>query len=174
MLDAEVMEFLHGKSVALVGNAQSIFDTAHGKAIDAHDVVIRFNRGFITAPVAQGSKTDILFLACELTAEELQRFGAKFTINMSSITQCGDITLDDIYRCRYRKKYDVYPSTGMMAIKICITAGAKSIDLYGFDFEKTPTFYNPEGYVTHHDYNTEEIIVRDLEKRGILTINENH
>jgi hypothetical protein len=171
---AEVMEYLRDKSVALVGNAQSIFDTAHGKAIDAHDVVIRFNRGFITAPDAQGSKTDILLLACELTAEELQRFGTKFTINRSSKTKCGDITLDDIYRRRYRKKYDAYPSTGMMAINLCKTAGAKSIDLYGFDFGKTQTYYNPADYVTRHDFATEEAIIKDWQKRGILTINENH
>jgi hypothetical protein len=171
---AEIMEYLSDKSVALVGNAQSIFDTAHGKAIDAHDVVIRFNRGFITAPDAQGSKTDILLLACELTAEELQRFGAKYTINRSGKTICGDITLDDVYRRRYRKKYDAYPSTGMMAINLCKTAGAKSIDLYGFDFGKTQTYYNPADYVTRHDFATEEAIIKDWQKRGILTINENH
>lgn len=82
-----VKDFICGKRVAIVGNAQSIFDTVHGKAIDAHDVVIRFNKGFITAPDAQGSKTDILLLACELTAEELQGFGAKFTINRSDKTK---------------------------------------------------------------------------------------
>ena len=63
------------------------------------------------------------------------------------------------------------PSTGFMAIDVCLYFGAKSIDLYGFDFEATPTFYNPVGYKTQHDYNKEEDIVRKYEQEGKLTIN---
>jgi hypothetical protein len=167
----EVMDFIKGKTVAIVGNAKSIFDKANGKQIDAHDVVIRFNRGFVTAPAAQGSKTGILLLACELTPEELEQYGAKYVINRSSKTKCGNITLGDEWRRWYRKKFDAYPSSGMMVIDICRQAGASKIDLYGFDFEKTPTFYNPADYVTKHDYNQEEKIVRDMAARGVLTIN---
>lgn len=170
----QVKNFIKGKSVALVGNAKSIFDGKHGKDIDAHDVVIRFNRGFITAPDAQGAKTDILILACELNLGEKASYKAYYSINRSGNTRCVDLTLGNITRSRLRAWIGKQPSSGFMAIDLCREADAAKIDLYGFDFEKTPTFYNPEGYITHHDYNTEEIIVRDLEKRGILTIHENH
>lgn len=167
----QVKNFIKGKSVALVGNAKSIFDKANGKDIDAHEVVIRFNRGFITAPDAQGTKTDILILACELNLDEKASYKAYYSINRSGNTRCGDLTIGNKMRARLRAWIGKQPSSGFMAIDLCREAGAKSIDLYGFDFEKTPTFYNPEGYVTHHDYNTEEIIVRDLAVRGVLTIN---
>ena len=70
-----------------------------------------------------------------------------------------------------RDKLDCQPSTGFMAIDLCLTAGAKSIDLFGFDFEQTPTFYNPEGYQTKHDYPCEKRIVLEYERCGLLTIN---
>lgn len=168
---AQVMEFICGKSVAIVGNAQSIFETACGEKIDDAEVVVRFNRGFIENPKAQGKRTDILFLACELTADELQRFNAKYTVNRSDKTKCGNITLDNVFRRRYRKKYDAYPSSGLMAICMCINADAKSIDLYGFDFGKTPTYYNSDGYVTRHDYDKESEIIKAWQDKGILTIN---
>lgn len=147
------------KTVAIVGNAKSIFSHQYGAEIDAHEVVIRFNRGFIVDPKAQGIRTDILFLACELTPEELQRFKAKVTVNRSEKTKCGDYTLDDTMRRRYRKKYDAYPSTGMMAIEYCRRAKAKKIDLYGFDFGETQTFYNPQDYITKHDYAKEKQLI---------------
>lgn len=166
-----VIKFLAGKTVAVVGNAQSIFTKTDGAAIDAHDVVIRFNRGFVSDQLAQGVRTDILIVACDLTPEELLRFGAKYVINRSSKTKCGDYTFTDTMRRRYRKKYDAYPSTGMMAIEFCREAKAAKIDLFGFDFEKTPTFYNPAGYKTKHDYFKEEQLARVLAGLGVLTIN---
>lgn len=169
-----VKDFICGKSIAIVGNAKSIFDGKYGKDIDAHDVVIRFNKGFITAPDAQGSKTDILLLACELTAEELQGYNAKYVINRSSKTKCGEYTITDGRRRVLKELIGAYPSTGLMAIVICLCSKVKSIDLYGFDFGKTQTFYNPKGYKTKHDYAKEEAIIKDWQDKGILTIHENH
>lgn len=37
-------ELVEGKSIAVVGNAQSLFNKKYGKEIDAHDLVIRFNK----------------------------------------------------------------------------------------------------------------------------------
>ena len=37
-------EFVSGKSVAVVGNSQSLFNKNYGSLIDRHDVVIRFNK----------------------------------------------------------------------------------------------------------------------------------
>ena len=70
-----------------------------------------------------------------------------------------------------KEKLGSQPSTGFMAIDICLTAGAKSIDLFGFDFEETPTFYNPEGYQTAHDYPSEKRIVEEYERCHLLSIN---
>ena len=168
---AEIKNYIAGKSVAIVGNAQSIFDTSHGADIDAHDVVIRFNRGFVTKPTAQGTKTSILILACELTLDEKASYKAMYSVNRSNNTKCGNYSIGNKMRAVLKAWIGKQPSSGFMAIDLCREAGASKIDLYGFDFEKTPTFYNPADYVTQHDYKTEEHIVHFLAGQGVLTIN---
>lgn len=167
----EVKRFIKGKTVAIVGNAQSIFDQHNGKAIDAHEIVIRFNRGFVTAPEAQGKRTDVLMLACELNIDEKASYKSYYSVNRSKNTRCGDLTIGNTMRSRLRAWVGKQPSSGFMAIDLCREAEAKSIDLYGFDFEHTPTFYNPVGYVTPHNYSAEEKIVRELAEKGIVRIN---
>lgn len=168
-----VKEFIKGKSVAIVGNAKSLFDHKFGAEIDGHDVVIRFNRGFITQTERQGSKTDIVLLACELSLDEKASYKAKFYVNRSKKTKTGELTICDGRRRVFRVVLESQPSSGFLAVDLCMTAGASKIDLYGFDFEKTPTFYNPAGYQTKHDYAKEKEIMLDLQKRGVLTIHEN-
>ena len=167
----DILKLITGKTVAIVGNAQSIFDKANGKAIDDHEVIIRFNRGFVTDEKAQGSKTTILMVACELSIDEKASYKAFVSINRSRNTRCGDITIKDEMRQRLKNWVGKQPTSGFMAIDICRTAKAKQIDLYGFDFEKTKTFYNPDDYQTWHDYKTEEKIVTEMAKQGVLTIN---
>ena len=41
----EALAFLRARSVAVVGNSDSVLRHRHGEAIDAHDVVIRMNYG---------------------------------------------------------------------------------------------------------------------------------
>ena len=69
---------------------------------------------------------------------------------------------------KLKERLNAQPSTGFMAIDLCLTAGASSITLFGFDFEKTPTFYNPENYQTAHDYNAEESIVMEYVKNNLV------
>lgn len=162
-----------GKSVAIVGNAQSLFDKHFGKEIDSHDIVIRFNKGFPNKPEIQGEKTSIVMLACELSKVDIQYYKAKYVINRSKgYENPADFTISNEDRHRLAEKLGSQPSTGFMAIDMCLSSCAKSIDLYGFDFEKTPTFYNSEGYKTQHDYNKEKEIVLNYEKSGLLTVKE--
>jgi len=148
------------KTVAIVGNAKSIFDKKNGKEIDGHDIVIRFNRGFITQPESQGRKTDILILAVNLNLDEKSAFKSQYYVNRSRKTTCGEITIDDQFRADLKEIIGKQPSSGFMAIKLCELA--KSIDLYGFDFGKTKTFYNPEGFVTPHDYDKEHELIEKM------------
>jgi hypothetical protein len=41
----EALDFVAGKSIAVVGNSEAIFEREDGPAIDAHDVVVRINLG---------------------------------------------------------------------------------------------------------------------------------
>ena len=162
-----------GKSVAIVGNAKSLFDKKYGEEIDKHDVVIRFNKGFPNNDEIQGKKTTIVMLACELSKPDIQFYNAKYIIRRSKFYENQvNFTISNEDRYLLCERLGSQPSTGFIAIDMCLTANAKSIDLYGFDFEKTPTFYNTENYQTQHDYKSEESIVREYEKAGLLTVKE--
>ena len=167
----EVIRYLTGKRVAIVGNAQSIF--GQNNDIDSYDVVIRFNKGFILKPESQGTRTDILMLACDLDDDKVDSYHSKIVISRATkYKNKHDYILDSVDKEVLRNKiYINQPTTGFIAIDMCMTANAK-ITLYGFDFERTPTFYNPQGYKTPHHYKREEEIVRLYEKSGILTIKE--
>ena len=167
-----VLDYLKDKNVAIVGNAQSIFDHTYGEEIDKADVVIRFNRGFPNDIKAQGEKTTILMLSCDLSKTDINFYKAKYVINRSGIASNDAPTISSQDRNRLAEKLGSQPSSGFMAIDLCLTAHAKSIQLYGFDFEQTPTFYNPDGYKTKHDYNKEQEIVLEYERAGLLTINK--
>ena len=164
----EIIDFIHGKTVAIVGNAQSIFDKENGQAIDNHEVIIRFNKGYIIKPESQGTKTDILIMACEVPLDDKAKFKAKYYINRSKNTRNGSYTISDQTREYIRRDTIAQPSSGFMAIRMC--EGAKSIDLYGFD-GITPTFYNPKDYVTQHNYSREQEIIKELKQKGLLSIN---
>lgn len=167
----EIGEHIRGKNIAIVGNAKSIFDKSNGKEIDSHDFVIRFNRGFIIKEESQGKKTNLLLLACVLTPEELKSYNAEFICNRSKhYPNPVKYTIRSEQRAFMKLRLGSQPSTGFMAVQICLNYGAKSIDLYGFDFEKTPTFYNPEGYKTQHNYANEEGIMREYESMGLIKI----
>jgi hypothetical protein len=163
----DIWQEVTGKSVAIVGNAQSIFDKQNGVEIDSHDIVIRFNKGFIVNPESQGTKTDIVLLACELTDEEKARYKARYYVNRSKRYKSGDYTLPRGIRGKLRDEIGAYPTTGYLAICMAIRYHAKQIDLYGFDFEETPTFYNPQGYVTQHNYSKEKEIITSLKEVSI-------
>lgn len=167
----EIGEAIKGKKVAIVGNAESIFSKRQGGSIDSHEFIIRFNKGFIKDKRSQGSKTNLLLLACLLTKEEIESFNAQFVCNRSkSYINPVPYTIKNEQRALMKLKLGAQPSTGFMAIDICLYFDAKSIDLYGFDWEKTPTFYNPKDYHTQHKYSEEEKIIREYEKQGRLTI----
>lgn len=163
---------IKGKRVAIVGNAKSLFDKRYGAEIDNHDFIIRFNKGFITVPQAQGTKTDMLILALNLRFDERQSFNARYIVNRSKHYDNQTIwTIDQQERMDICARIGKQPSSGFMAIDICLAFGASEIDLYGFDFEETPTFYNPPYYQTQHDYSAEKEIVIGYEKEGKLKIN---
>lgn len=176
---ARLKETVAGKRVAIVGNAQSIIGKGQAEEIDKHDIVIRFNKGFPSKFV--GYRTDILFLACTLTREELSRFDAIFTVRRSNLCQnvCNfNVSKSDRARIAQapnkaqiaRGKGKSQPSTGFIAINFALSAGAKQIDLYGFDFFRSPTYYNPAGYVTLHNGEKEAEKVLEYAKWGLVNI----
>ena len=177
----ELKELLKDKTVAIVGNCEKIFKTKYGKDIDNHDIIIRFNKGYPIRTESQGTRTDLLFLACTLTPEELYKFKTKYTIRRSSFcgTKCMfEVNPQDNYQlqqvsneeCNRRKLKFSQPSTGFIAINFALSTKCKSIDLYGFDGLQTPTYYNPIGYKPLHNGNKELEKILEYEKCNLLKI----
>lgn len=164
---------IYKKRIAIVGNAASLFDSTYGHEIDNHDFVIRFNKGFVTKPISQGSRTDLVILALTLTPEELASYHARFVANRSRFYQNETkYQIPDIDRGRLTSFLGAQPSTGFIAIDMCLYFEAAQIDLYGFDWEATKTFYNPDDYVTQHKYDKEKETVLKYEKEGLIKINK--
>jgi hypothetical protein len=62
--DLELLSRLRGKTVALVGAADSITGTGSGPEIDSHDVVVRVNNGFNIVESMKpdvGTRTDVVY-----------------------------------------------------------------------------------------------------------------
>ena len=168
---SSVKDFIKGANVAIVGNSTSILEQKFGKEIDKNDVVIRFNKGFPLAnSEALGKRTDIVFLATTLSNFELKLFEGACLIKRSSL--CGNACHYAVsgYDRKFLKQGTAQASTGFIAINFCLTAGAKKITLYGFDFFKNPTYYNPKDYKTLHNGIKEAEKVKEFEKYGLVNI----
>ena len=166
-----VCDYINGKSVAIVGNARTIFDGSYGSEIDSHDIVIRFNKGFIYYPESQGRRTDILILACLLRDDEREGYHAKYIINRSrSYRNPAHFTISTDDRMALKEKLGSQPSSGFMAIDLCLFARAKHIDLYGFAGFSANTFYNDPNYQTQHNYDKEQEYIQQYQEQGLLTI----
>ncbi len=180
--DARMREAVRGKSVCIVGNAKSLLTTDYGAEIDAHDIIVRLNKGFVTTPAAQGTRTDMVGLTPELTeAETAEKFQPRYFLmlipKMRHYRFYGRDNVRNTLFYRFRDWLDDRnhigrrPSSGFMAISWMVRLGAaNSITLYGFDFGATPTYYNPEGYKTPHNYDREREIVLGWEKEGRIRI----
>ena len=174
---SDIYNFIQNKSIAIVGNASSIFDSSFGSEIDNHDIVIRFNKGILKDKISQGSKTTIWIVASTDFLSLSSKFTPRFII-LRFITPNFLYTYPSINNTDKRVieiKNSILngknPSTGFLAIDMCRFHKPKlPIDIYGFDGNKTKTFYNPESYVSRHNMNDELLFLKQLEKDNILKI----
>lgn len=180
MWNKSLKSYLKDKSIAVVGNARSIFSKINGKEIDNHDIVIRFNFGYPVYPRAQGTKTNILFMAFAVSDEvNVEVFNPDFVLYRRKCKKMVKNRL--IYKQEryhniqremggkdWRKNR---PSSGYMMIKLLKECDSKiPIDIYGFDWGRTQTFYNDPNYKTPHNYGYEECKIQKMEEEGFVRI----
>lgn len=175
---------VRGKRVAVVGNACSILGTGNGKEIDNHDCIIRFNHGVPSKhPEDTGKKTTMVFLATTLSPAEIKDFGGAYLVSRSNLckNKCH-YYLFSFDRCSFQNeatqacrdamgpgKYS-QASTGFIAVQFALAAGAKSIDLYGFDFFKTDTWHHDKPEKMLHNGDKESEKLTELADHGLITI----
>jgi len=168
--------------VALVGSAQSLENSDFGPAIDAHDLVIRINQGAFAnlKPHNTGVRTDYLFMT--LT-------GGTNTAKWSFIrrgqkaAKKGVVLMSSKGRTLFRLDLTPFflhypttwhedlittlghrPSTGAMAVDLLTRtmSDPDTLDVYGFDFFKTPDIAHGRNNVVAHDPGVEEDYIRGL------------
>ena len=180
--NARMSAQLAGQSVAVVGNAKSLFAAELGAQIDRHDIIIRLNKGFVQAPAAQGTRTDMVGLTPELSEGEVSaHFAPRHMLMLIPkmrhyrIFSRENVQNTLFYPFRWwladRNLIGRRPSSGFMAISWLVRLGvAREIVLYGFDFGQTPTYYNPVGYKTPHNFAREGQIIMGWQAEGRLRI----
>ena len=180
--NARMRAQLAGQSVAVVGNAKSLFAAELGAQIDSHDIIIRLNKGFVQAPAAQGTRTDMVGLTPELSEGEVSaHFAPRHMLMLIPkmrhyrIFSRENVQNTLFYPFRWwladRNLIGRRPSSGFMAISWLVRLGvAREIVLYGFDFGQTPTYYNPVGYKTPHNFAREGQIIMGWQAEGRLRI----
>jgi hypothetical protein len=153
------------KIVGLVGNASSLLHKDHSQHIDSNDLVCRINRGIPTDKV-QGKKFNYLFCSGKNLINDIKKeipSEVKIIFNNEII---NEINLD------LRSKLDLktkkqQPSTGLLALSYIIEQNPKVINLYGFDWLKTKTYYEEQYYKKNdivwnaHNFKQEEKLIRD-------------
>ena len=139
----ELFKDLEGKSVALIGNARSLADSAHGERIDSADLVIRINRAPMPSPRSHGSRTDWLALAVRLSAQDLARIMPTRILWMShkrkrltwDVATSNGFFLNLLSDYRALKtRLGAPPTTGALMIDLLLRSELSQLTLFGFDF----------------------------------------
>ncbi len=146
----EIQEFCKGKRLCLIGNADSVLQEKRN--IDKFDVTCRMNRGDPAGKEAFiGNRTDILFLSTFM--EDVRIQGSYKPRHVVWMTICHRLASAWVMRNAIQnpredwdelyKELHINPTTGMMALKFILKyIKFKSLDIYGFDFFATKTWYN--------------------------------
>ena len=172
-------EFFNDKSVAIIGNAQSLFDYELGNEIDSHDIVIRMNSGMIQKSISQGSKTTIWASSFPLKENVVNNeFNPKYIFWITP-----KLSVKPLYSISFHKKmfmlpFNVWeelfknldetrPTTGLSIIYFLLEhCNPKNVDLYGFDFFETKSFYLEKIRTdTPHNFSKEKEYVLSLMKK---------
>lgn len=151
----ECQQFFEGRRVAFVGNANSIFGKGHGAAIDSYDIVVRFNYGEIKSVRDQGKRTDTLATSDSRIEWDFirEKFSPKFVIWLPStkdpvkLMHGSDIPLfrtpTHVAKELHPRTSPGLPSSGLIAAYLIKDKfRAESVNLFGFDFFQSRSFYH--------------------------------
>ena len=169
----QVLDDLAGKSVAVVGNARSLALSSHGREIDSHDIVVRFNRVPIVSRRSHGYKTDWVATGVPLGDERMQQLGATRLLWMSSFRRKMNrptIRIHDLYlhppaeiAALARGIGVERPSTGVTTVDLLKRSACRSISLYGFDFYASQSSSSHQSIETApHAFDLEAKYIRGL------------
>jgi len=170
----EIQYFLNKKNICLLGNSRNILNNT--KNIDNYDIICRINRG---SPIGKekfiGSRTDVLFLSTKMEDTLIERiFTPKYVVwitkdttkNNNWIKQHVIKTPPEDWQ-EVKDKLVALPSTGCTSIYFLIKhIDFETLDIYGFDFFKSGTWYHNLKNQQWHDGNLEKEFIINLIKNN--------
>lgn len=166
-------QWFQDKSVALVGNAMSLFDQTYGSEIDLHDVVVRLNKAAILlnrfdTEKSHGKRTDVWII---WSVREYHRhfdnhpnvlkMHAGHQNRTSNLIKLVDFVYpSELYEpLKFKAGPLKNPTTGFIAIDYILHCNPSKLSVYGFDWKKTPTHTDPDRKKEAkcpHNYDVEE------------------
>lgn len=160
-----------------MGNALSLFEKGFGSLIDDHDVVCRINLGINhNSPISHGTKLDVfvysersLILGRDIYSKGLETTkhlwtGPRLSVDdgISYYSDESEIELDRILR-KYFKGGNgemARTTTGLKALHDISESDFSEVNVFGFDWKETPTFYDMLHVNEPHDYSFEKTVCR--------------
>lgn len=152
--NTDFYQYLSNKSVAIIGNAQSLFDWDWSEEINKYDVVVRMNKGTNLTPEQLKKTTNRCDVYCA------SGFGCITDGKWTTNYPLYNIWMTTYSRNRAPKNFLFYPTcwwtelyvslgefrptTGFMVIDMIRRTDPCNIGVFGFDFWETKTFYNQE------------------------------
>jgi hypothetical protein len=170
----EIQNFLKNKRMCLLGNSKSILKNQ--KDIDSYDSICRINKGISKEKEHFiGSRTDILFLSTKIEESDIEKnFNPKYVIwvikDAKKESPWSGLNViktpsEDWYEIK--NKLTTLPSTGCNAIYFLIKyIDFSQLDIYGFDFFKSGTWYHNLKKQSWHNGNLEEQFINNLIKNS--------
>ena len=170
----EIQNFLRNKKICLLGNSNNILKNQ--KNIDSYDVVCRINRG---NPIGKekfiGSRTDILFLSTKMKDIDITKnFNPKYVVwIIKDIKQQNNWETQHVIKVppddwrEVKDKLTTLPSTGCTSIYFLIKhIDFDKLDIYGFDFFKSGTWYHNLKNQQWHNGTLEKQFITNLIKNN--------
>jgi hypothetical protein len=168
----DIRDYFKNKTVAVVGNAESLFGTQYGSEINDHDVVIRINTPAIfyddlSPRYSHGTRLDVWVMWDSLKFRTNKVKNSRLdSFLYSNRYQLLDLNMSD--RTDGFKWNDEYvdidknrilketgnPSSGLILLSILNELDTSAINVYGFDFKKTPTFSDQNHCVDENRFDS--------------------
>jgi hypothetical protein len=167
-------EWFEGKTVAVVGNAESLFHKNYGEEIDSQDVVVRMNKAAMLytnfeCEKTHGKRTDIWAV---WNFNEYRQNMNNIHKNIKVMHMSGrirnnvkNIRIDFMYPINMYDNLKKHagsrknPTTGLMILDYISSCNPKNVYVYGFDWKDTPTFTDMnrrEEKASGHNYDIEK------------------
>jgi len=176
--------WFENKSIAVVGNAKSLFNSEYGNLIDSHDIVCRINQGaIIVNEKSQGKRIDILVigglkkfqhLLDEITVDKKLFVSARkqqealkiknlvvYPLEWRNQLKDNLTSLDSLFIKNNSplpgEKGEIKkPSSGICTLDYISKFNPRAVSVFGFDWKESPTYYNQGGYNPSHDWKYEK------------------